>query len=157
MNAMFGMRRLAIVAMLGALSLRVAGATSATIDDSGTLVRSPTLQLRWNGSAPQGRHDIVLSGTTLVQVRLNLTPWLRRVGRIYLVFPAQLPGVSRASWTTQGRLLPGQVVSGGRCLVYSGPIGSAYLEDQLQLSIAVDARQMQQNYTVSFRFEMEPS
>jgi hypothetical protein len=157
MNAIFGLRRLAIVVVLGALSPRAGGVTSVTIDDGGTLVRSPTLQLRWNGSAPHGRRDIVLSGTTLVQVRLNLTPWLRRIGRIYLVFPAQLPGVSHASWTTQGRLLPGQVVSGGRCLVYSGPIGSAYLEDLLQLSITVDAGQMQQNYTLNFRFEMEPS
>jgi len=96
-------------------------------------------------------------GTTTVQVRLDVSPWLRHAGRIYLVLPAQPPGLVRAAWTTQGRLLSGQVISGNRTLVYAGVFGTPYVADVLQLTLQVDGRQMQQTYQLDFHFEMETS
>jgi hypothetical protein len=90
-----------------------------------------------------------------LRVRLNVSPWLRHTGRIYLVLPAQQPSGMRASWTTQGRLLPAQLTSGSRAIVYSGPITTPFIEDVVQLTITVDARHMQQGYSVNFRFEMD--
>jgi hypothetical protein len=60
-----------------------------------------------------------------------------------------------ASWTTQGRLLPGRVTSGGRTLVYAGPITTPFMEDMVQLTITVDGRRMSQTYPVNFRFEID--
>ena len=61
----------------------------------------------------------------------------------------------KASWTTQGRLLPGELSSGTRTLVYAGPITAPFIEDVLQLTLNVDASQMQQVYHVNFTFEMD--
>jgi hypothetical protein len=94
-------------------------------------------------------------GTLLLRVRLNVTPWLKRAGRIYLTLPAQQPGGITATWTTQGRLLPGQVVSGSRTLVYAGPISTPFIEDVVQLTVTVDGRRMLQSYPVNFRFEID--
>ena len=94
-------------------------------------------------------------GTLQLRVRLNVTPWLRRIGRIYLVLPAQQPGAMTAAWTTQGRLLPGQLAAGYRTLVYAGPITTPFIEDVVQLTITVDGRRMLQTYPVNFRFEMD--
>jgi hypothetical protein len=146
-----------LYALLAAALSSAVVALPVTIDDSGTFTRSPTVQLKW--STPPSRHtkDTAVTGATAVQVRLNLTPWLGHAGRIYLVLPAQPPGPIRAVWTSQGRLLPGQVISGNRTLVYSGAISTPYLEDVLQLSITADGREMQQTYTLDFHFEMEIS
>ena len=127
------------------------------IDDSGTIVRSPVLLMRWPAVTANRANGTQMSGSTPVQVRLNVAPWLRRSGRIYLVLPTQPPTVIHAVWTSQGRLLPGQVVSGQKALVYAGQITSPVLEDVLQLTLTVDGRQLQQGYRLDFRFEMETS
>ena len=76
-------------------------------------------------------------------------------GHIYMVLPAQQPGAITATWTTNGRLLPGQVSTGGRALVYAGPITAPFIEDMVHLTVIVDGRRMVQSYPVNFRFEME--
>jgi hypothetical protein len=113
--------------------------------------------MHWRAFSPRQTNSTVVNGSTAVQVRLNVAPWLRRTGRIYLILPAQQPGSIRADWTTQGRLLSGQVTSGERALVYSGLISSPYLEDVLQLSITVGGERLRQTYSLNFRFEMETS
>jgi hypothetical protein len=132
-----------------------AHAASVAIDDSGTVVYTPTVTMHWQSPSPRARAATLMTGTTPVRVRLNVTPWLRHAGRIYLVLPAQQPGPIRASWSTQGRLLPGKVVSGTRALVYSGPISTPFIEDLLQLAIVVDGRSMDQLHNIDFRFEMD--
>ena len=141
-------------ALLLACALSARAATTA-IDDSGTVVYTPTVSMNWQTPMARRHSSTLMTGTTAVRVRLNVAPWLRRVGRIYLVLPAQRPGPIRASWTTQGRLLPGQVVSGMRTLVYSGPITTPSIEELIQLAIAVDGKQMDQLYNINFRFEMD--
>jgi hypothetical protein len=133
----------------------VAAAVTTAIDDSGTVVLSPSVPMRWQALSPRHTDGVLMTGSTTVRVRLNLTPWLQHSGRIYLVFPAQQPGAIRATWSSQGRLLGGEVTSGSRTLVYSGPISTPLLEDVLQLAIFVDGRQMHQGYDLNFRFEMD--
>lgn len=133
-----------------------ASAQAATvIDDSGTLPYNSALALRWRDAAPRGGAVNQMTGTLQLRVRLNVSPWLRHTGHIYLVLPAQQPGAINASWTTQGRLLPGQVTAGSRALVYAGPITGAFIEDVVFLTITVDSRRMSQAYPVNFRFEMD--
>ena len=130
-------------------------ARTTVIDDSGTLPYNAAVAMRWQQAQPRGPAGSQMIGTLQLRVRLNVTPWLRRTGHIYLVLPAQQPGAMTAAWTTQGRLLPGQLVPGTRSLVYAGPITTAFIEDVVQLTITVDGRRMLQTYPVNFRFEMD--
>jgi hypothetical protein len=145
-----------LLTLLTLAAARPALTKTFAVDDTGTLPYDSPLALKWQLPSPRAPVDNRVSGTLTVRVRLNLTPFLRHAGRIYLVLPAQQPGPMTVSWTTQGRLLPGTLVAGGRALVYSGPITSPFLEDVLQLTLVVDARRMQQEqYHVNFNFEMD--
>jgi len=154
-------RTLALVgSVLGAqlLLANAAGATGRTqlVDDSGSLPYDAPVTLTWRSVAPRhGVPDNTLIGSTLVRVRLNVAPWLRRSGRIYLVLPVQPPGDLLASWTTQGHLLAGRLRPGGRTLVYSGRLTTPFIEDELQLSVAVDATRLQQLTRLNFHFEID--
>ena len=128
---------------------------TAVIDDSGTLPYNAAVAMRWQQAQPRGAAANQMIGTLELRVRLNVTPWLRHSGRIFLVLPAQSPGAMRAAWTTHGRLLPGQVLSGGRTLVYSGPITTPFIEDMVQLTLSVDGRRMVASYPINFHFEMD--
>jgi hypothetical protein len=132
-----------------------ANARSVAIDDSGTLPYNATLAMRWREISPRTRASTEMVGALDLRVRLNVSPWLKHRGHIYMVLPAQAPGAITASWTTNGRLLPGQVSTGGRALIYAGPITTAFIEDMVHLTVTVDGRRMVQSYPVSFRFEMD--
>jgi len=132
-----------------------AAARTTIIDDSGTLPHDAALALHWQQLAPRGSVNNQVVGTLALRVKLNVTPWLRRTGRIYLVLPAQQPGALTASWTTQGRLMPGHLATGERTLVYAGAITSAFIEDTVQLTLSVDGRRLIQGYQINFHFEMD--
>jgi len=137
------------------LTAQPAASRTTAIDDSGTLPYEAQLLMHWEQPSPRRPLNNLMSGTLTLHVKLNVAPWLRRSGRIYMVLPAQQPGVITASWVTQARLLPGRLVSGGRALVYSGPITTPFVEDVLQLTLEVDGTQLRQPYPVSFSFEMD--
>lgn len=146
---------LAALALAAAAAASGAMAATYPIDDTGTVTMQPTMNLRWQELSPRQRRSALMEGATQVRVRLNVKPWVGRIGKIYMVLPAQLPGDITASWTTTGRLLPGRVQSGNRTLVYSGTINSAVLEDTLMLSLTVDGQRMLQTYNLLFRFEID--
>lgn len=148
------LRTIAFCIIWLAAGVAYAGRTSV-VDDSGTLPSNATLAMRWQQQQPRGPGANQMVGTLQLRVRLNVTPWLKHSGRIYLALPAQQPGGIGAAWTTQGRLLPGQVVSGTRALVYAGPITTPFIEDVVQLTVTVDGRRMLQSYPVNFRFEID--
>jgi hypothetical protein len=130
-------------------------AGTTVIDDSGTLPNNAALNMRWQQASPRGPDANTMVGTLSLRVKLNVAPWQKRTGKIYLALPAQAPGPLNVTWTTQGRLLAGRVVSGSRALVYSGPVSTPFIEDMVQLTIRVDGRRMQQLYHINFRFEMD--
>ena len=133
-----------------------APAKTTIIDDSGTQAVEPAVSLRWKNATPShSGADNLMVGTTTIRVRINVTPWLRRSGRIYLNLPAQQPGPVNATWTTQGRLLPGQLHSGNRMLVYSGPITAPFMEDVLTFQFSVDGTLIRQTFPLTFHFEMD--
>jgi hypothetical protein len=133
-----------------------AAGVAQLVDDSGSLPYDAPLTLTWRNIAPsRGVPDNTLIGSTQLRVRLNVAPWLRHSGRIYLVLPVQPPGDLLATWTTQGRLLSGSLRPGGRTLVYSGRLTMPFIEDQLQLSVAVDAARLQQLTRLNFHFEID--
>jgi hypothetical protein len=135
---------------------RAAPATTLTLDDSGTQALEPGVSMRWQTAVPprSGGADLLV-GTTTIRVRINVMPWLKRSARIYLALPAQPPGPLAASWTTQGQLLPGQLRSGNRVLVYAGPITAGFIEDTLKFQFSVNAALIGRAYPVNFHFEMD--
>jgi hypothetical protein len=137
------------------LASTTAVARTVVIDDSGTLPNNAALTMRWQQASPRGPNANTLTGTVTLRVKLNVAAWQRRNLRIYLALPQQSPGPMSASWTTGGRLLPGRVTSGSRMLVYAGPITGPFIEDNVQLTIAVDGRRMLQQYQLNFRFETD--
>jgi hypothetical protein len=135
---------------------QVAQAKSITVDDSGSQALAPSVSMHWKSAAPsRSAAGNVMFGTMTIRVRINVMPWLRHSGRIYLSLPAQQPGPISLSWITQGRLLPGQLVSGNRVLVYAGPITTPFLEDTLTFQFSVDGTLMRRAVPVTYHFEMD--
>jgi hypothetical protein len=133
-----------------------AQAKSITVDDSGTQALEPSVSMHWKTATPSRSVDgRLMIGTMTVRVRISVMPWLRHSGRIYLNLPAQQPGSISLSWLTQGRFLPGQVVSGNRVLVYAGPITTPFMEDTLTFQFSVDGSLMRRAVPVSYHFEMD--
>ena len=133
-----------------------APAKTITLDDSGTQALEPSVNLKWKSATPsRSGADNLMVGTTTIRVRINVMPWLRRTGRIYLNLPAQQPGPIAASWITQGRFLPGQLQSGNRVLIYAGPIAASFMEDVLTFRFSVGGTLVRRNFPVSFHFELD--
>ena len=132
-----------------------AAAATYRVDDSSSFPRETTALLRWRQTAPARDADDTLEGTVGVAVRLNLQPWLSRIGRVFLVFPEQGTPLVRVSWRTQGRLLPGEIAPGQRVLVYEGPITIPYLDETLALTIQASGGQLPEMRSLAFHFEID--
>ncbi|MGC1387669.1 MAG: hypothetical protein WA807_06640 [Steroidobacteraceae bacterium] len=133
-----------------------ARAKTTTIDDSGTTALEPFVSLRWkNVAPPRGGVDNSMIGTLTTQVRLNVMPWLKRSGRIYLSLPAQQPGPMTLSWVAQARFRSGQLRSGNRILLYAGPITTPFMEDIFKFQFTVDGTLVRRPFPVTFHFEMD--
>lgn len=134
----------------------VARAKTIIVDDSGSQALEPSVTMRWKSAAPaRSAAGNLMIGTTTIRVRINVMPWLHHSGHIYLALPAQKPGPIGLSWTTQGRFLPGQVVSGNRVLVYAGPITMPFMEDTLTFQFSVNGALLGRPVPVTYRFEMD--
>jgi hypothetical protein len=145
-----------LACVFGIIWPAAAPAKTTTIDDSGTQALEPSVSMRWRSATPpRSGADNLMIGTTTIRVHLNVMPWLHRSGRIYLSLPAQPPGPIGASWTAQQRLYSGQLRSGGRVLVYAGPITTPFLEDVLRFQFAVDATLTRRPFPVNFHFEID--
>jgi hypothetical protein len=133
-----------------------AASKSIILDDSGTEALDPSVALHWKSVTPTHSADSnLMVGTATFRVRINVAAWLKRNARIYLVLPAQDPGPLRVSWTTQGKLLPGQLQSGNRTLVYSGAITRPFLEDEMTFQFNVNGALVKRAFPVSFQFVMD--
>jgi hypothetical protein len=131
----------------------VAGKTFR-IDDTGTSVMNPALTMQWKAMGSHGPANIV-SGTTQVNVELAVAPWIGHAGRIYMTLPQTTGPLTRATWTSGGVFLPGTLLSGGRGLVYAGPITTPMLHDLLQLRIEADGAHLTSARPLAFGFEIE--
>jgi hypothetical protein len=131
-----------------------AGAATHRVDDSGTQVMNPNVQMRWDAS-DTGAPGRGLSGALDVALRLDVAAWRGRSGRLYMTLPASPSGPLQVSWTTQGALLPGRLIAGERALIYAGPIAQDVLRDRLRLTVQADAQRMERAETVNFSFEID--
>jgi hypothetical protein len=142
-----------VLASLG--SMPVVAATYR-VDDSLTLPNNPATTMRWKSTAPTRANADIVAGTVTVTIRLNLAPWLNKSGKVYMAL-AQQPtlGQVKIDWTTQGRLLPGTVLSGERTLVYSGPVRSQLIEDTFIVKVEADGKRLSMPQRLEFTFEID--
>ena len=126
------------------------------VDDSGTRVSTPLVPMRWRHLVPGRGSDNTAEGQLQVALRLNVLPWLNQRGRIYMTLaPAPSGDTIRASWRTQGRLLPGSVRSGGRTVIYEGALPSPTIEETIALTLTADGRGLASPQALQFSFEIE--
>jgi hypothetical protein len=113
------------------------------------------MAMKWKFVASNHRPGSMVEGATRVTVRLNLTPWLNKSGKIYMTLPKLAVGPVKATWTTQGRMLAGQLIAGDRTLVFAGPIRSALLEDTIALTLETDGQRLIAPQRIQFNFEID--
>ena len=147
------MRGLALVAAL--LAVTSAHAATFRVDDSLTLPNETSTPMKWRSLAPNRAVGHAIEGTSVLTIRLNVAPWLNKPGRIYMGLPEQPIGQVVAEWSTQGKLLPGQLSSGNRTLVYAGPIRANIIEDTIVLRLQADGRRLAAPQRLQFYFEID--
>lgn len=146
----------AVLAVTVGLSLPLlARAQTYPVDDSSSEVVGGNVRMRWDQGAPQPGQRPTVSGEVTVLVRLNVSAWQGRQGRIYMSLPAQPSGPVHVSWSTRGRLLPGVMRDGERSLVYAGPIQTAVIEDTQRLLIRADGGKLVRSEQLKFSFEID--
>lgn len=131
-----------------------AAASPFRLDDSQSHTVPPTVQMQWRAIAP-GQPDSGVEAWVRVNVRIATREWNGRSGRVYMVLPRDETSSIEASWTTQGRLLPGRLVSGERALVYAGLIAGDMLEDQLLVRLRSPADWNGPSRRLNFHFELD--
>lgn len=125
------------------------------VDDSASQVLGGTVRMRWDDAVPELRQQQTVSGEINVLVRLNVSAWQGRQGRIYMLLPAQPTGPLTVSWTTRGPLLPGSLRSGERVMVYAGPIPAGLIEDTQRLLIRTAGDKLVRPEQLKFSFEID--
>ncbi|HEX7803042.1 MAG TPA: hypothetical protein VF471_09825 [Pseudoxanthomonas sp.] len=140
-----------------ALAACIAPAVAQTyrVDDSASQILGGTLRLKPQPTAARGRLATNVAGEIAVAVRLDVSPWKGRQARIYLTVPMRPAAAVSTRWTTQGRLLPGELRSGERTLVYAGPIQTDAIEDTLRLEIQADGSKLRRDEQLAFAFEID--
>ncbi|MHB1199015.1 MAG: hypothetical protein ACYCZ6_05545 [Polaromonas sp.] len=149
--------RLTLRGLLAAALLGGAGVNAATsrVDDSGTVVSQGVVQMRWKQLVPGRGADNTVEAGVRVALRLNLARWLNQPVRLYMAL-APAPGEPvYATWRTQGRLLPGNLRSGDRALIFEGAVNAALLEETLDLTLRTDGRALVAPQNLQFYFEVD--
>ena len=148
-----GSRIGALLVCVALVAPRVAGASSFALDDSASVVQQPSVQLKWRERGPAARASSLADATTRVNVVLNPRPWLGKQARVFMLLAPQAVRVT-ALWTTHGILLPGQVQSGGRTLVYEGLMPGS-LQDLIEVTVTTDGRELGLPQRLRFSYEIE--
>jgi hypothetical protein len=139
---------------LCALVAGQAWASPHRLDDSQSHVVPPNVQMQWRALA-RGQGDTGMEAWVRVNVRIATREWVGRSGRVYMVLPRDQSATLEASWTTQGRLLAGRLVTGERTLVWAGVIASETLEDLLLVRLRAASDWGDSSRRLNFHFELD--
>ena len=133
----------------------VALAQTYPVDDSGSHVLGGNVRMKWDSAMPRPGQPSTMTGRMTVLVRLDVSAWRGRSGRIYKKLAPQPNGPVLAHWTSRGVLLPGQLRDGERTLIFNGPIVADRLEDTLMVTLQADGDRLPDQSQLSFTFEIE--
>lgn len=149
------MRALAACCAIGLLGSGAVVAETFPVDDSLSQVLDTNIRMQWESVAPGRGRSANVIGQTTVLVRLDVSPWRGRNGRIFMLLPPRAEAPIEARWTTRGRLQPGVLRSGERALVFAGPVSAELLEDTLVIRISTDGERLEREESLEFSFEIE--
>ena len=132
-------------------------AATFAVDDSGSHVRQPLVRTKWVDVAPTRKASSAISGVLVVDVELNTSAWKGKAGKIYITLAqTSAAGPVQASWTSQSQvLLPGNLQSGERVLVFDGAIDSELLRDTLTITLRADGNRVLRPEILNFTFEID--
>lgn len=130
-------------------------AETIRVDDSGTVVSEVVLPMRWKQLIPGRGADHSVEGSLKVAVRLDLTRWLNQPVRLYMALAPSTSDAVYARWTTQGRLLPGDIRTGNRTLIFNDVVRAAILEETIVLGLKTDGRTLVAPQQLKFYFEID--
>lgn len=145
----------AVMALTGLLLASVAQANPHRLDDSGSHTVPPHAQMQWRPLSARGGADPGMETWLRVNLRIATAEWAGRSGRLYMVLPRDASTTVEAAWTTQGRLLPGRLVSGERALVYAGVLPGPLLEDQITVRLRTGSDWQGSGRRLNFHFEFD--
>lgn len=148
-------RRCAPLALAGLLLAGLAHANPHRLDDSGSHTVPPQAQMQWRPLSARGGTDPGMEAWLRVNLRIATADWAGRSGRLYMVLPRDESSTVEAVWTTQGRLLPGRLVSGERALVYAGVLPGPQLEEQIAVRLRTGSDWQGSNRRLNFHFEFD--
>ena len=140
---------------LALLIVSTSQAGSVKLDDAGSYAEQPNVRMQWRSAIASTGPSVATEARVRVHIRIDTRPYAGQQGRVYMVLPLDAGQPLRAEWQTEGRLLPGSVVSGGRALVYSGPLPSDALEDQLSVRLSSDVGWLSDSRRLNFHFELD--
>ena len=103
-----------------------AGWTTFVVDDSMSQTLAPAAQLRWRSALPARNSADMLEATMQVHVVLNVSPWVGKPARIYMVMPPIAQSSLTVQWASSGLLLAGRLTGGQRQLVFQGVVCLLY-------------------------------
>lgn len=132
-----------------------AGWATYLIDDSMSQTQAPSAALRWRNPLPSRNTLDQLEATMQVRVVLNVSPWVGKQARVFMVMPSLAQSSLAVQWTTTGLLAPGRLSGGQRQLVFQGVVPGARIEDTLRVTVLADARDAATPTRVNFTFEIE--
>lgn len=145
----------ALAATLLALLAVQANAATYRVDDTGTVVGQAVTPMRWRQPVPGRVADNTIEGQVSVALRLNLSQWVMRQARIYMLLAPTENERLVATWRTQGRLLPGSMRGGDRVLVFEGVVREPFLQETILLNLTADGRALERAQSLQFNFEIE--
>jgi len=148
-------RRLALPWLAAVLLGGVAQANPHRLDDSGSYTVSANAQMQWRPITASGGTDPGMETSLRVNLRIDTAAWTGRSGRLYMVLPRDQASTVEAVWTTQGRLLPGRLVSGERALVYAGVLPGPLLEEQIAVRLRTGTDWVSSTRRLNFHFEFD--
>lgn len=125
------------------------------LDDSLSHTVPPNVQMQWLPIAPGQPYGGGMEAWVRVNVRIDTRAWIGRSGRIYMALARDQASSIEATWTTQGRLQAGRLVSGERALVYAGAITGPTLEDEMQVRLRSLADWQSNTRRLNFHFELD--
>jgi hypothetical protein len=145
------------VLILVAVFMFIGPVQSATfsVDDSGTVLSQSVLPMRWKQLVPGRGADHSVEADVRIALRLNLTRWLNQPVRLYMALAPATGDMVYARWNTYGRLLPGDVRSGSRKLIFNDVVSTAMLEETIDLTLKTDGRTLVAPQALQFYFEID--
>jgi hypothetical protein len=141
-----------------AATLTLAGPALANphrLEDPGSHTVPPNAQMQWRPLSSRGGSDTGMETWLRVNLRIETAAWAGRSGRVYMVLPRDETSTVEAVWSTQGRLLPGRLISGERALVYAGVLTGPVLEDQITVRLRTGADWASTSRRLNFHFEFD--